>query len=157
MTINLHYQILDMKKPLLFILAIVLFDFATFSQTTGQGSRMKEIFQLTNLQTGLNDPWEITYGPDGYLWVTESKGYKVYRVDPSTGTKTTVLDISQGSTFLPLADRTFNLQFNFSAQGNPQGGLAGLALHPDFMSTTTTPKNYVYISYIHTFISNNNP
>jgi trimeric autotransporter adhesin len=142
-----------MKKPLIFLFSICVFSFTSSSQTTGQGSRLKEIFQLTNLQTGLNDPWEITYGPDGYLWVTESKGYKVYRVNPSSGTKTTALDISQNSTFLPLADRTFNLQFNFSGQGNPQGGLAGLALHPDFMSATTTPKNYVYISYIHKYVT----
>ena len=120
---NLRYQILKMKKPLISLLALSLClcvcDFPLYAQTTGQGSRLNEIFELTNLQTGLNDPWEITYGPDGYLWVTESKGYKVYRVDASTGTKTTVLDISQNSTFLPLADRPFNLQFNFSGQGNP--------------------------------------
>jgi streptogramin lyase len=59
----------------------------------------------------LNDPWEITYGADGFLWITEAKGYKVSRMDPSTGAKTTVLDLSQGSTFLPAADQTFNVQF----------------------------------------------
>lgn len=118
------------------------------------GSRMNEIFLQTTLAPAntFENPWEIAYGPDGYLWITESRGYKVYKMDPNTGLKSTVLDISQNSPFLPVADRSFNLQFNFSGQGNPQGGLAGLALHPNFMSATT-PKNYVYLSYIHTYVS----
>ncbi len=113
-----------------------------------RGSRMNEIFSRTILSpaTILNYPWEITYGRDNNLWITESKGYKVYRMDPGTGVKTTVLDISQGSTFLPVADRTFNCQFANGA--GAQGGLAGLALHPNFLDGTPSEKNYVYISYI---------
>ena len=113
-----------------------------------KGSRMNEVFSRTILSpaTVLNYPWEITYGRDNNLWITESKGYKVYRMNPATGVKTTVLDISQGSTFLPVADRTFNCQF---ANGSgAQGGLAGLALHPNFLDGTANEKNYVYISYI---------
>ncbi|HEY0433960.1 MAG TPA: PQQ-dependent sugar dehydrogenase, partial [Chitinophagaceae bacterium] len=34
----------------------------------------------------------------------------------------------------------------------PQGGFAGLVLHPKFMDPTT-PKNYVYISYVHQYNS----
>ena len=113
-----------------------------------KGSRMGEVFSRTILSpaTVLNYPWEITYGRDNNLWITESKGYKVYRMDPGTGVKTTVLDISQGSTFLPLADRTFNCQFANGA--GAQGGLAGLALHPNFLDGTAAEKNYVYLSYI---------
>ncbi len=109
---------------------------------------MKEVYQQTILSPAsvLADPWEITYGPDNYLWITEAKGYKVYRMDPATGVKTTVLDISQNSTFLPVADRSFNCQFNNGS--GAQGGCAGLALHPLFMDATT-PKNYVYISYVY--------
>ncbi|MEO7307834.1 MAG: hypothetical protein ABIR78_03760 [Ferruginibacter sp.] len=74
-----------------------------------KASRMGEIFSRTVLSPAniLDYPWEITYGRDNYLWITEAKGYKVFRMDPNTGVKTTVLDISQGSTFLPVvADRT---------------------------------------------------
>ncbi|HVZ55881.1 MAG TPA: PQQ-dependent sugar dehydrogenase [Chitinophagaceae bacterium] len=119
---------------------------------------MNEVYKQTVLSpaNGLNDPWEITYGSDGYLWITESKGYKVYRMDPATGTKTTVLDISQNATFLPTADQTFDVQFGTGQNPWPQGGLAGLALHPKFLDATT-PKNYVYISYVYKFISNNDP
>lgn len=115
----------------------------------GEGSRMREVFgqSLLSPPNLLNDPWEIAYGPDGYLWITEAKGYKVYRMNPATGEKTMVLDISRNSTF--LADQTFDLQFDFAGQGNPQGGLAGLAIHPEFNSG----KKFVYISYIHKYIN----
>jgi trimeric autotransporter adhesin len=114
-----------------------------------KASRMNEIFSRTILSDAnvLQYPWEVTYGPDNNLWITESKGYKVYKMNPNTGAKTTVLDISQGSTFLPLADRIFNCQF---ANGTgAQGGLAGLALHPNFLDGTGSENNSVYISYIY--------
>ncbi len=115
-----------------------------------KAGRMNEIFALTTLSgiSVLNNPWEVTYGPDNNLWITESKGYKVYTMNPNNGQKTTVLDISQNSTFLPLADRTFNCQFANGA--GAQGGLAGLALHPNFLDGTGAENNSVYISYIHT-------
>lgn len=121
----------------------------TPSATTIVGSgRMKEVFQQTILSAPqvLADPWEVTYGPDNNLWITESKGYRVYRYNTTTGVRDTILDISQGSTFLPAPDQTFNCQF---ANGNgAQGGLAGLAIHPKFLDATT-PLNYVYVSYIY--------
>lgn len=120
------------------------------------GGRMKEVYMQTTL-SGSNiiaDPWEVTYGPDDKLWITEAKGYRVFRMDPSTGVKTTVLDISQNSTFLPLADRVFNCQFNNGS--GAQGGCAGLAIHPDFMHPTT-PKKYVYLSYIYSYTGGSAP
>jgi glucose/arabinose dehydrogenase len=111
-------------------------------------SRMKEVYhqQIISAPQVLADPWEVTYGPDNNLWITESKGYRVYRYNPTTGVRDTVLNISQGSTFLPVPDQTFNCQFNNGT--GAQGGLAGLAIHPLFLDATT-PVNYVYISYIH--------
>jgi PQQ-dependent dehydrogenase (s-GDH family) len=34
---------------------------------------------------GLDNPYEIIYGPDRRLWVTEKSGRRVLRVDPATG------------------------------------------------------------------------
>jgi glucose/arabinose dehydrogenase len=125
---------------------------------------MNEVFQRTVLSNNvLNTPWEVTYGPDGYLWITESQGYKAYRMDPNTGATTTILDISKGSTSTELTTNehnTFNAQFNASDLNGisgtwytkvpwPQGGFAGLAIHPQFNSG----KPYVYISYVHKFDS----
>jgi PQQ-dependent dehydrogenase (s-GDH family) len=144
------------KRYSLFGLCAIFLSIAMQAQI-GSGSRMNEIFKKIDLvpsASGLNDPWEVTYGPDDSLWITESKGYKVYKMDPTTGVKRTVLDISQKSTWLgttPASDSVFNLQFVFSPS-NPQGGLAGLAIHPDFMNVIT-PKKYVYVSYIRSYLS----
>lgn len=115
--------------------------------------KMNEVYRQTVLSPAnvLEDPWEVTYGPDNYLWITEAKGYQLNRMNPVTGANQVVLDISQGSTFLPAPDQTFNRQFNI-ATNNPQGGFAGLALHPNFTGAAGG-ENYVYVSYVHTWVS----
>lgn len=125
--------------------------------TVVSAGRMKEVYQQTTLSSvnTLDNPWEVTYGPDGKLWITESKGYRLYRMDPVTGARDTILDVSQGSTFLPLADQTFNMTYNIGAN-NPQGGFAGLALHPKLMAAVGAV-NYVYVSYVYSYQSNTDP
>jgi glucose/arabinose dehydrogenase len=119
------------------------------SSTTITSGKMNEVYRETILSAAnvLADPWEVTYGPDNYLWVTEAKGYKLNRIHPVTGAKQVVLDISQNSTFFSSpADQAFNCQF---ANGTgAQGGFAGMALHPKFLDAGS-PQNYVYISYVH--------
>ena len=82
---------------------------------TGAGYRV--------VTTGLADPYEMLQGPDGHLWLTEQSGRRVTRVDPRTGAKTTALN---------LASRT-------------DGGVLGLALHPDFGKNKGN--DYAYLSY----------
>lgn len=53
-----------------------------------------EPFSFRVLTTGLADPYEITWGADGYLWVTEKTGKRVTRINPSDGAKTTVATIA---------------------------------------------------------------
>ena len=124
--------------------------------------RMKEVYKQTVLSGsgGLLYPWEIAYGPDNNLWITEARGYKVYKMDPNTGIKTVVLDLNSASTDLSAwgADslRAVNLtstsNWNGSANAWPQGGLAGLAIHPDFMDGTGL-HDFVYVSYVHRYLS----
>lgn len=116
-----------------------------------KASRMKEVFSRTVLSGAsvMNNPWEVTYGPDDYLWVTDSKNYRVYRIDPNTGARVTVLDISQFSSTAP--DNSFRCQFDNGS--GAQGGLAGLALHPNFLDGTVNENNSVYISYIYSMQS----
>lgn len=140
-------------KKYLYILAALLACLPALSQNI-VGGRQNEVFLKTDLQAAniMNDPWEITYGPDDSLWITESKGYAVYKLATTGGTRRKILDINQKSTWLgttALSDSVFNLQFTFSPT-NPQGGLAGLAIHPNFLSG----KPYVYISYIRSFVQN---
>ncbi len=120
--------------------------------------RMKEVYKQTILSGSgaLSYPWEVTYGPDSKLWVTEARGYKVYRIDPNTGAKTTVLDLSQGSSWLPAPSDSLNVQFSGFQNPWPQGGMAGLALHPNFMDGSGL-YDYVYVSYVHRYLGGSSP
>jgi PQQ-dependent dehydrogenase (s-GDH family) len=84
-------------------------------------------FEMTVVTTGLRGPWEITWGPDGYLWVTERIGKRIVRVNPADGSKTTAIQIDEAE-----------------APGG-QDGLLGLALHPELL--TGTGNDYVYTAY----------
>jgi len=123
------------------LMAIVLgFTAAAAGQTSGP---LGEKFAVKVVTQGLNDPWEITFGPDDYLWVTESKGYMVSRIDPATGKKTALLDLNSKREF-PRYDKKDN---ESGGKPWPQGGLMGMALHPDLLGA----KPYVYLMYVYKF------
>ncbi len=73
----------------------------------------------------LNTPWDLHYGPEGFLWVTERANGVVVRVHPETAVKDELLKIS-----------------DVYANGS-QEGLLGIALHKDIL----TGEPYVYVSY----------
>ncbi|MGZ3949046.1 MAG: PQQ-dependent sugar dehydrogenase, partial [Flavisolibacter sp.] len=128
--------------------------------TVVKAGRTSEVFKKTTLSGSgaLQYPWEVTYGPDNMLWVTEARGYKVYRMDPSTGAKTTILDLNSNSTDLSAwgADSlvaqnlTSTTNWNSTVNNWPQGGLAGLAIHPRFGDGSG--HDWVYISYVHRYL-----
>lgn len=128
------------SSQILLLLCLFFISVTVFSQTPF--SRMNEIWNRTVLSSGaINTPWEVTYGPDDSLWITDSHGYKAYKMSPVTGAQRTILDLSNASTDFP----SFKVQFNNASQSPwPQGGFAGLAIHPQF----NTGKPYVYISYV---------
>ncbi len=70
----------------------------------------------------LQFPWEILWGPDDHIWMTE-RGGRISRFDPQTGNRSTLITISD-------------------VVSNGEGGLLGMALHPSFSSTP-----YVYVIY----------
>jgi PQQ-dependent dehydrogenase (s-GDH family) len=77
---------------------------------------------------GLANPWEMTYGPDGYLWVTQKTSGEITRVNPSDGTQHTLLKIP-----------------DVKANRGTQDGLLGMALHPELGHGDTD--QYVYVAY----------
>lgn len=103
-----------------------------------------EKFTVRTVAQNLSDPWELTYGPDNYLWITEARGYRVSRIHPRTGEKNVLLDINDQKNFLRydlIAD---------SADGGkpwPQSGLMGMAVHPLLLKGMP----YVYIAYLYHF------
>ena len=44
-----------------------------------------EPFSAHVLVSGLDAPWDMVWGPDGYLWVTERKAAAIDRINPKTG------------------------------------------------------------------------
>ena len=63
-----------------------------------------ESFVSRVVATGLGSPWEVTWGPDGFLWVTERVGKRVVRINPATGNQSVAVTIDALSSFwLPAA------------------------------------------------------
>jgi trimeric autotransporter adhesin len=127
-------------------------------------SRMNEIFSRTYLSGAgvLQYPWEVTYGPDDSLWITEARGYKVYKMNTTNGGKSEVLNLSTTSTQFGTsgtgADTLYAQNMSTWAGqygGWPQGGFTGLALHPQFGLGAS--KDFVYVTYVWKHISGNNP
>ncbi len=79
-----------------------------------------------DVTTGIQIPWEILWGSDDHIWVTERRG-RVLRIEPETGNTSTIL----------------NIQSSVSSGGEP--GMLGLALHPDF---SNVPKVYIFYNYV---------
>jgi PQQ-dependent dehydrogenase (s-GDH family) len=100
-----------------------------------------EKFEARLVAKDLSDPWEITYGPDNNLWVTEAKGYQVSKINPADGKKTVLLDLNSQREF-PRYDKTSKEK---GAKPWPQGGLMGMALHPELLKN----KPYVYLVYVY--------
>ena len=77
--------------------------------------------RVETLVSGLDTPWDLAWGPDGAIWVTERPG-TISRVDAATGAITRVghVDVVEVS----------------------ESGLMGIAFHPDFAS-----QPYVYVTH----------
>src|SRR5215210_7899056 len=81
-------------------------------------------FRQNEVITGLAGPFELTWGPDNMLWVTERTGKRITRVNPATGERKVAVTIDE-----------------VLAAGG-QDGLMGLALD--------LGKNFVYTAYSYT-------
>ncbi|WP_407429230.1 PQQ-dependent sugar dehydrogenase [Arcticibacter sp.] len=104
-------------------------------------------FEIRVIADKLSDPWELTNGPDNHLWITESKGYRVLRIDPVSGKKQLIADLSKERTF-PRYDKIPDR--NGRSIPWPQGGLMGMALHPSLLKS----KPFVYLTYIYDYKGN---
>jgi PQQ-dependent dehydrogenase (s-GDH family) len=102
-----------------------------------------EHFAVRVLASHLSNPWSVVYGPDNYLWITEEKTYRVSRLDPSTGKRQLILDLA-GDRHFPRYDSIGEEQ---TEKPWPEGGLMGLAVHPDLLKG----KPWVYLVYIYRF------
>jgi PQQ-dependent dehydrogenase (s-GDH family) len=83
-------------------------------------------FSMREVATGLEGPWEVTWGPDERLWITERTGNRVTRINPADGTKTVALTIPEVHS------------------SHSQDGLLGMALHPELLRGGA---DYVYLFF----------
>lgn len=88
---------------------------------TVEEPRQAARLRVETLVAGLDTPWDLEWGPDGAIWVTERPG-RISRVDPSTGAITEVgrLEVIEVS----------------------ESGLMGMAFHPDFERAP-----YIYLAH----------
>ena len=80
---------------------------------------------MSEVASNLDEPWEITWGPDDHIWYTQHRG-SVCRLNPNTGDKKVLLTIPE-------------VHYERSR------GLLSMVLHPDF---DIEPLVYVHYTYI---------
>ena len=112
----------------LLALALLALPLPALAQDTAQPGAVA--FTQSVLVDGLAGPWELTYGPDDMLWVTERAGARILRIDPTTGTINVAALIEE------------------VAAPGWQDGLLGLALHPGLL--TGTPQVFAAYTYTDT-------
>jgi PQQ-dependent dehydrogenase (s-GDH family) len=118
-------------KGIIITVAVAMFLFAckkndlTLKQSSAATDELNAAFdpQVQVLNSHLNYPWEILWGPDNFIWFTEREG-TVNRMNPQTG------EVIKVATIPDVATTT---DYN---------GLLGMVLHPQF---DTNP--YVYVVY----------
>ena len=88
-------------------------------------SNPPETFTSRVVAGGFEDPWEVAWGPDGFLWITERVGKRVMRVDPASGSRKVAVTIDEVHQTLA------------------QDGLLGLVVHPQLLRGS----NHVYVMY----------
>jgi glucose/arabinose dehydrogenase len=117
-------------KTLAITFFALLFAFYACKKNRLPGDKQEVTLPEVDLKTrvltmGLSHIWEMVYGPDQQLWITE-RGGKISRVNPETGAITLLLNVPD---VVP----------------NGEGGLLGMAINPQF---TNNP--WVYIVYNYT-------
>ena len=119
-----------MKKPAVIVCALVAaFSAAVATQDPTVVTNPPERFSTRVLTSGLEGPWEVAWGPDQQLWITERTGRRVIRVNPADGMRSVAVTI-------PEVNTTFT-----------QDGLLGLTFHADLLRNTGNDFVYVAFTY----------
>lgn len=116
-----------------------IFLFSSLIQT----AEAQTTFTKRTVASGFNSAWEVVYGPNDSLWVTENSAYVISRVSVSSGMKTQLIN-------LRATDASIN--FTSGSGTQPQGGLMGLAIHPNLYSpdpAVRAAKPWVYAAYVY--------
>jgi PQQ-dependent dehydrogenase (s-GDH family) len=88
-----------------------------------------ERFGMRVVASGLMNPWDMLWGPDGRIWVGERVGKRIVRIDPADGSMRTAVTIAD-------AMRT-----------GSQDGVLGMALHANVLENAGADFLYVVMTY----------
>jgi aldose sugar dehydrogenase len=105
-----------------FVISIVYFLMINQARVHAQINIGETIVDTSTIITGLDTPWEILWGTDNHIWITERQG-KISRLNPATGEHKNLLTIT-------------------GVHEQSESGLLGMALHPDFPDSS-----YLYVVY----------
>ena len=106
-----------MQKNNLLILLILIFSCSCSrcsSRVQSNADNETKTDSVRTVLTGLNFPWEILWGKDDHIWMTERKG-KISKIEPATGKIVFSTSIAE-------------------VVSNNEGGLLGMVQHPDFLT-----------------------
>ena len=116
-----------MKKILFIVSLLLFFQYASLAQDVVIGNTT---LTSSDLVTGIQVPWEMLWGPDDHIWVTERQG-RVLRIDPETGNFNYILD------------------HRHLVESGGEPGMLGMALHPNFENE---PLVYIVYNYSQGFV-----
>src|SRR5688572_9677192 len=103
----------------LFFLIISLFVYCNKKKTNGT---TPAALSVRVVKQNLQHVWEILWGPDDHIWFTERDG-KISKMNPATGAIVFTSAITE-------------------VAPSGEGGLLGMALHPDFLTN-----GFLYVVY----------
>lgn len=108
-----------------FFLLVFLLSTGLLPEVFAQVSIGSTMVDTNTVVSNLDTPWEILWGPDDHIWITERYG-GVSRLNPETREFTKLLTI----------DEVYEVG---------ESGLLGMALHPDFEKTSELFLVYNYL------------
>ena len=118
-----------MKQAVIIWTLVAAFSAAVATQDPTVVTNPPERFSTRVLISGLEGPWEVAWGPDQQLWITERTGRRVIRLNPADGMRSVAVTI-------PEVNTTFT-----------QDGLLGLTFHADLLRNTGNDFVYVAFTY----------
>ncbi len=115
-----------MKKLFIFLGIIVLFLCQACKKSSKKADNpLQDVTtDIQVLTQNLIHPWELVWGPDNMIWMTE-RGGKISRVNPANGTVSLLFTIPD-------------------VKSVGEGGLLGMVMHPSF---STNPHVFVAYNY----------
>ncbi|MBL0181725.1 MAG: PQQ-dependent sugar dehydrogenase [Chitinophagaceae bacterium] len=100
-----------------YFLLLIIFSYSCSSCNSAPGSNSNvdtPTDSVRTIKSGLNYPWEILWGKDDHIWMTE-RGGRISKIDPKTGTTVFYSTIAE-------------------VIANNEGGMLGMVQHPDFLN-----------------------